>query len=138
VRTPDSKTAALRRVTFLHGCTNRELAKLASQVDEASVSAGTVLMREGDYGSEAFIVVEGWAAVSSAGETLAAIGPAEFIGEMAMLSGDPRSATVVAKTDMTVLVLGPTTFQTVAEHPAVGRAMSRCLARRLADTQAQM
>lgn len=138
MRISESKVAVLRRVPFLRGCTDRELNALASQMDEVSVRAGRTLMEEGAFGHEAFIVVDGWAAVSSGGVTVAAVGPGEFIGEMAMLSGDPRSATVVAKTEMVLLVVGAATFRSVAEHPVVGHALSRCLARRLADIQAQL
>lgn len=138
MRTHDSKTAVLRRVDFLRGCSERELTDLVSKIDKVRVEAGYVLTKENETGRQAFIVVDGWAAVTIGGVALAAIGPGEFIGEMAMLSGSPRSATVVAKTDMELLVVGPATFRQFAEHPSVGRAMSRCLARRLADIQAQL
>lgn len=136
MRTTDSKVVALRRVDFLRSCTDRELAKIAAKVDRTSVRAGYVLMQEGQYGNEAFIVVDGTAAVSMGGVTVATIGPGEFIGEMAMLNGRPRTATVVAETEMDVLVVGLSTFSTLAGHAEVGMALSRCLARRLADIQA--
>ncbi len=85
MRNDDSKLAVLRRLAFLHACSELELRVLATLVDEAAVEPDTVLMREGDAGREAFIIVEGWAAVSCGGEPIAAIGPGEFIGEMEML-----------------------------------------------------
>ena len=138
MRNVDTKVAALRRVDFLRSCTDRELAKLSSTVDRISVEIGRVLMREGDYGREAFVVVTGSAEVTAGDVAIATIGPGGFIGEMAMLSGEPRSATVIAITDIELLVLSPATFRAFAEHPEVGLALSRCLARRLADVQAQL
>ena len=131
MRTPDPKIAMLRRVPALRACGERELARLASLVEECEVPAGKVLTEEGTAGRQSFFVLEGWAAVSQDGEAIAAVGPGEFLGEMAMLDSQPRSATVVAKTPMRVLVIGPETFGTFTAHPGVGRAMATDLSRRL-------
>ena len=127
----DTKIAMLRRVPALRGCRDRDLARLAALVDECELPAGTVLMEEGRVGRESFFVVEGWAAVSRGGEVIAAIGPGEFVGEMALLDNEPRSATVVAKSDMRLLAIGPETFATFVAEPGVGRDMAAELSRRL-------
>jgi CRP-like cAMP-binding protein len=138
MRNHDPKLTLLRNVTFLRNCPEKDLARLAAQMEECEVPAGHVLMHEGDAGRQAFVVVDGWAAVSCEGTAIAAIGPGEFIGEMAMLTHEPRSATVTAKTNMRVLVLGPAVFHAVACEPTVGRAMAACLAQRLRDVEAQL
>lgn len=107
----DPKTERLRGLPFLRGCSDRVLADVAAAVDERAVPAGQVLTRQGETGGEAFVVVEGWAAAYRDGEPVAAIGPGEFIGEMAMPEHAPRRTTVIAKTAMQLLVIGPGTFE---------------------------
>lgn len=126
----DGKLAMLRQVEFLHDSDERVLRKLASQIDEICVNTGQVLAREGRSGFESFVVVEGWAEVSSNGVTFATIGPGEFIGEMALVEGTPRNATVVATTPMTLLVLDPSAFRDVIKQPEVALALEQCLQRR--------
>ena len=127
----NSKVALLRRIPFLRGCTDRDLAWLAGHMEDCEVAEGCVLTEEGKVGRQFFIVAEGWAAVTCAGEAVAAIGPGEFIGEMSMLTFEPRSATVTAKTPMRLLAVGPEAFGDVVDHPRIGRAMATGLARRL-------
>lgn len=133
MRNPDPKVALLRRLPCLSSCTDKQLAELASTVDECRVAAGQTLTREGEIARETFVVVEGWAAVIRDGEAVAAIGPGEFIGEMAMLARQPRCATVVAKTSMRLLVIGPATFRTIADRPDIGHEMAVVAADRSAE-----
>jgi CRP-like cAMP-binding protein len=133
----DSKVALLRRIPFLRSCPDRDLAWLAQHMDDCEVEPGTILTEEGKVGREFFIVVDGWAEVSCGGEAVAAVGPGEFIGEMAMLSYEPRSATVTAKTSMRLLAVGPLAFGDVIGHASVGRAMATGLAKRLRALEAK-
>jgi len=70
--------------------------------------------------------------VSIRGSAISTIGPGQFIGEMAMLRNQPRSATVTATSPMTVLVVGIEKFRAFMRHPGVARAMASDLADRLA------
>jgi len=70
-----------------------------------SVRAGQVVCREGQPGQEAFVVIEGEAEVSIGGSEVARIGPGGFFGELALLDGGPRVATVAALAPMELLVL---------------------------------
>ena len=123
--------ALLRRVPLLEPCTDRELTEVSRHVDEKEVPAGFVLTRQGATGRQAFVIVEGWAAVTIDGEPVAALGPGEVVGEVAMLDHGTRTATVVAKSDMQVLVVGPEAFPEFAAQPTVARGISRSLAERL-------
>lgn len=127
----DSKVALLQRIPFLRGCSDRDLEWLSRRMDDCQVEAGAILTEEGKVGREFFIVVDGWAEVSCGGEAMAAIGPGEFVGEMSMLSHEPRSATVTAKTAMRLLAVGPLGFGDVVGHARIGRAMATGLAKRL-------
>jgi CRP-like cAMP-binding protein len=129
--TSDSKLAMLRRVPAFRACSGRELASIARSVDEFALAEGHELTREGTPSKEAFVIVEGWAAVIVDGEPVAALGPGEFVGEVGMLDHGPRTATVVAKTPMVVLVVGPAAFVGFAEQPRVARSLNKTLAERL-------
>jgi CRP-like cAMP-binding protein len=135
-RLTTSKSTLLRQVPALAGCTEREITELATLVDDVEVPEGHVLTEEGRQGREAFLVVEGWAAVMIGDEPIAAIGPGELVGEMAMLDHKPRSATVVAKTPMKLLIIGPRAFGMFANQPAIARSIRQALVSRLRHTDA--
>jgi CRP-like cAMP-binding protein len=101
-----------------------DLAKLAALVDECDVPDGTVLVRQGDIGRSSYLIVEGWAAVSVSGSAIAALGPGDHIGEMALLDNQPRSATVTAKSPMRLLEIGPAAMSRFLNHPEVLRTIA--------------
>ena len=121
----------LRQLPGFKGHDDRSLAQLAALVDVLDLEAGQVLTREGQGGRESFLVVEGWADVDVQGKTVATLGAGELIGEMAMLDRQPRSATVTAKTAMTVLAIGPQNFEAFCSDRAVSRIMAVGLTERL-------
>jgi trk system potassium uptake protein TrkA len=129
--TTDARIELLRAVPALAALPERALSKLAELVDEITVATGRVLAREGTSGREAFVVIEGTGTVFVEDQAIAAVGPGGFIGEMAMLDGQPRCATVRADSDMRLLVIGPVAFASFVEHPGVLHAMATQLADRL-------
>jgi CRP/FNR family transcriptional regulator, cyclic AMP receptor protein len=126
----------LRGVPGFRGRTDRELAAAARLLEEAEVAEGTVLIREGADGQQAYVILEGWAAVTVHGEPVAALGPGQFVGEMAMLDRGPRSATVVAKTTMRLLSIGPEAFESFTGQPDITRSIARSLSERLRRQEA--
>ena len=130
-RKPTAKLTLLRRVPALRGCTDAQLREIESLVDEIAVPSGHQLTAEAATAHEAFVIVEGWAAVMIGGEPVAALGPGEFVGEMALLDEGCRTATVVAKTPMVLLVVSTKAFGIFIDHPAIARGLSRTLAERL-------
>jgi CRP/FNR family transcriptional regulator, cyclic AMP receptor protein len=135
----DPKVTRLRRIPGMGTMSDAELAQLARLVDECDVPAGTVLVRQGAIGRSSYVIVEGWAAVSVSGTTVAALGPGDHIGEMAMLDDQPRSATVTAKSAMRLLEIGPAAMSSFLEQADVLRAIAVGLAGRVraADAKAQ-
>ncbi len=123
----------LRQLPAFRRCSNRVLAKIDALVDEVSVEAGHVLVREGDPGRQSFIVLWGRAGVTLRDEPIAVLGPGSFIGEMALLDLGPRSATVTALSPMRLLVIGPAAFSTLMDLPGVALPMVRELAGRLRE-----
>ena len=137
-RSSRAKLDLLRRVPAFAGCNDKELAEAARHVDEWAVAAGTALTREGAVGHEAFVIIDGTADVLINGEAVAELGPGQFVGEMAMLDRRPRSATVVARTDMRLLLIGPAAFDEFASLRAVSRELTKELADRLRQADARV
>ena len=128
----NGKVDALRLVPSLQGMNDRQIERLARLVDETAVDAGHVLMREGDIGREAFVIADGRAEVVIGGEVVCELGPGEVVGEMAMIDRRAgRTATVVAKTPMRLLAIGPSDFASFAGLPPVASAVVKTLATRL-------
>lgn len=126
-----TKRQLLRRVPAFAACTDRELAQIDRLVDDWAVSPGTILMREGSRGHEAFMIIDGRATVSIGDDVLTELGPGEFLGELSMVDHEPRTATVTALTEMRLLVVGPTEFDDFVAIPSVSRELTRELAQRL-------
>lgn len=131
-RAASEKTELLGGIPLFAGCTASELARLGQLFDEGWRAAGTVLVREGRPGSEFFVIVEGRAEATLRGQHLATLGPGDFFGEMSLLEVAPRAATVVAETDLSLLVLEPRGFASLlAVAPTVGMKMMRSMSQRI-------
>ena len=134
----DARIDQLAEVSLFRACTHSELRELARITTELEAPAGAVLCREGVTGNDCFVIVEGDARVTIGGEDVSTLGPGEFFGEMALLDGGPRVATVTAASDMRLLVLSRQEFATLLTTvPSVSRRMLAAIGARLrlADTQ---
>jgi CRP/FNR family transcriptional regulator, cyclic AMP receptor protein len=128
----DAKLELLGNVRLFSNCNKRELARIASLVDEVEAPKGKVLVRQGDTGRECFVIAEGRAKATMRGKGTAVLGPGSFFGEMSLLDQGPRSATVRAETDLRLLVLGSREFSAlINEVPPVAVRIMRGLAERL-------
>jgi CRP/FNR family transcriptional regulator, cyclic AMP receptor protein len=122
----------LAKVPLFAGCSQRDLQTIARVVREIPHAAGTVIAREGEPGVGLFIIVEGTADVSIGGRKKATLGPGEFFGEIALLDGGPRTATVSAKTDMVLLGLTEWVFRGLMhEQPSIALKTLQQMAGRL-------
>jgi CRP-like cAMP-binding protein len=120
-------------------CPPTELAQVAKLCTLARVPAGRVLAREGEFGHEFFVVASGSAVVSVNDSRVAVLGPGEFFGEIALLDGGPRTATVTAETDLAVEVISQRDFFTLLTNtPTVTRRILRHLGARIRATDAQI
>ena len=135
-RRRDPKVERLARVQLFSTCSKRDLSRIAALAEEIEVPAGRVLMRQGDPGREAFVIADGRAKATIRGKGSAKLGPGECFGEMALLHSAPRSATVTAKSDMRLLVLGSREFSELIESvPVVGRRVLSALAERVREAE---
>ena len=102
---PTRQIDLLRRVPLFEHCSKKDLALIAGVADELGLPAGKVLIQEGDRGREFLVIVSGEVEVRRKGRKRGTLGAGNFVGEMALLSKQPRSATVTALTPLVVLVI---------------------------------
>jgi CRP/FNR family cyclic AMP-dependent transcriptional regulator len=129
----DERIELLRSVWLFERCTNKELQAIARLAMPLDVAEGRVLAREGETGTEFYVIVEGRAEATRGGERLNLLGPGQFFGEISLLDHGPRVATVVAQTPMLLLVLSSREFDELIERafPSVSRRMLMVLGQRL-------
>ena len=95
----DAKVELLKKVPLFADCTKAELRELAKSADELDLREGTVLTREGRPGREFFVLIDGTVAVTKDGKKVAELKGGDWLGEIALLTEKPRTATVTAATD---------------------------------------
>ncbi len=126
----------LSQLQLFSSCSKRDLSRIAALTSEVEISAGTVLMRQGDSGRECFVIEAGKAKATVRGKKSRVMGPGECFGEMALLHSAPRSATVTAETDMQLVVLDSREFSTLLEDvPGVALKVLAAVGERLRDTE---
>lgn len=126
------KVLFLRKVDFFADLSTRELGHVAKIANEAVFPAGETIFREGDYGNTLYIIVRGEVAVTRGGQRVGVLGEADYFGEMAVLTGEMRSASVTAMTDCMLMRIEQADFHGILAHnfEAV-LAVIRTLCRRL-------
>ncbi|MGH7385155.1 MAG: cyclic nucleotide-binding domain-containing protein, partial [Candidatus Rokuibacteriota bacterium] len=112
----DDKIERLKEVPLFEGCSQRQLRSVAKIARVFDVAAGTVLTRAGEPGDEFFLLVDGTARVEVSAEKRVLLRPGEFFGEMSLLDGGPRSATVVADTPVRLLVISRRHFSALLKE----------------------
>ena len=136
---PNTAMSHLKRVALFSACTDKELALITSTTTELRFTAGQVLAREGERGHEFMVIVDGKARVDIGGHEIAMLAPGEFFGEIALLDGGPRTATVTAETDVVAEVIGEREFRSVVmSAPHLARNLLVGLARRLRDADVHL
>jgi CRP/FNR family transcriptional regulator, cyclic AMP receptor protein len=124
--------ARLRTVGIFSGLSKKELERLALWTDELTVDEGYELATEGRFAHEFFVIEDGAAAVVKDGERIAELGPGDFFGEIGLLETERRTASVIATTQMTVIVMFQREFkQMEQEMPAVADRVRSAIRARL-------
>jgi anion transporter len=135
----DAVVTTLRTVSLFAELPREVLARLVSEFDELELPAGRTVFSQGDPGDALYVIVSGAVEVrgerGGQGERVALLGPGDCLGEMALVTGDPRSATVVTLSETRLLRLDKERFQALSErHPIFIRELARVLCRRIART----
>jgi CRP/FNR family cyclic AMP-dependent transcriptional regulator len=129
---PDAQRRHLQRVPLFSGFNEDDLRRVAelSRIVEAPV--GTVITQIGDAGDSFFVIIDGMAAVRTPVGAGSQLQPGDFFGEMSLLDGEPRSATIVATTDLRLLVVDRFHFwRLLDETPELIRRILTILSRRV-------
>lgn len=132
-----TKLTLLQKVPLFEGLSQRQLRLIAQLADEVDIPAGKRLATAGETGHEFFVIVDGHVAVKIRTGRTVRLGPGDVFGEMSLIDGGPRSATVEATTPLRLLVVGHREFwQLLAEAPPIAHTIMRTLCRRLRDAEA--
>jgi CRP/FNR family transcriptional regulator, cyclic AMP receptor protein len=128
----NAKMELLKRVPLFAGCSKRELGEIAMLADELDLPDARNLTRQGTGGWEFIVLVEGAADVFRDGRTVNKLGPGDFVGEIALITGKPRTATVRTRGESRILVLTASGFrQLMRDVPSIQEKVIAALAARL-------
>jgi CRP/FNR family cyclic AMP-dependent transcriptional regulator len=133
----DEKLDLLAGVPLFAHMGKRELERLSQLTDEVEIGLDRVLTEQGTIGHEFFIVLDGRLIVLDGKKPIASLGPGDFFGEIALLDGRPRTATVRAEGLTRLLVIGHREFHALMdEFPTVRTAVLEAVAQRLRRLEA--
>ena len=123
---------AVRSIPLFSACNTRELREVARLGTRVRMAAGTTITEEGSSAHELLVVLSGTATCRAKGKRLARFGPGDFFGEISLIDRGPRSATVVADSDMELLVLDSREFRRlVLASPTIAWKILATMAGRL-------
>jgi CRP/FNR family cyclic AMP-dependent transcriptional regulator len=123
-------------VPLFSACTRRQLKALAKICETYDVPGGTVLTRAAEPGEEFFLIIEGAVRVEVSARKQVRLGAGEYFGEMSLIDGEPRSATVVAESPLRLLVIRRQSFNKVLdETPGIARGLLVTLSRRVREAE---
>jgi CRP-like cAMP-binding protein len=129
----------LASVPLFSACSKKELQAVARATDEVTIPAGKVLCEQGTIAREAYVIVQGNGEVRINKKKVAAIGPGTCVGELALLDHQPRTASVVASSDMTVLVIGVREFGALLDEvPSITHKLMKSLASKVRELDSKV
>ena len=129
---------SISKVPLFSGCTKKELEKVARAGDEITMTAGTLIVDQGQTGREAFIVLDGEIMIKRNNRRVALLGPGSVVGELSLLDHGPRTATAICETDCLLLVIEQRRFLGVLDDvPSISHKLLAALASRIRDLDRQ-
>ena len=132
------KRDILKQVPLFSNLSNKNLDEISMISDEVQKKAGTVLAKEGDVGSEFILIVEGEARVEKGGKTINNLPSSSFFGEVSIIDGKPRTATVIADTDVKLLVIHSRFFHELLEKvPGLAKEILLALCHYLREAESK-
>jgi CRP-like cAMP-binding protein len=133
----DAKIELLKRVPLFERCSKRELQEIARLADELHLPSGRHLAKEGATGREFVVLVEGEADVRRRGRKINTLHSGDFLGEIALITGAPRTATVTTTAGSRLLVIASPSFRRLMrEMPSIQQKVLEALAARVPDSLA--
>jgi voltage-gated potassium channel len=133
----DQRVDLLRHAWLFSECTDEELSRIAGLASPRDAAEGTELCVEGEPGDDFFVVVDGQAEARVDGDTIAELGPGSFFGEMALIDGGDRLATVVTTAPTSLLVLSRNDFNTMLSSamPHIAPKLMQVMGQRIRELQ---
>jgi CRP/FNR family cyclic AMP-dependent transcriptional regulator len=133
----NAKLDLIKRVPLFSGCSKRELDQVAAIADELSIDEGKDLTHEGATGHEFLVLIDGSADVRRKGRKVNTLGAGDFLGEIALITGAPRTATVTTTSPSRMLVITARDFRGLLRNmPSLQIKVLEALASRLPDEHA--
>jgi CRP-like cAMP-binding protein len=128
----NTKVELIKTVPLFARCSKRELTEIASLADELDVPDGRTLTKEGASGREFVVIVEGSATVKRKGRTINTLSAGDFLGELSLLTGRPRTATVTTAEPSRLLVITAGAFRRLLrDAPSIQLKVLDAVAERL-------
>ena len=110
LRRSSQKIDLLKKVPLFNNLSQKHLREIAKHADQVQVEAGRVLVEQGGKGWEFIFIAEGKARVEKDGKVIRQLSKGDFFGEISLIDGEPRTSTVIAETDMTLLIVHKPSF----------------------------
>jgi CRP/FNR family cyclic AMP-dependent transcriptional regulator len=130
----NAKLELIKRVPLFSGCSKRELEEIGAIADELTIAEGKELTHEGAAGQEFLVLIDGSADVRRKGRKINTLGAGDFLGEIALITGAPRTATVTTTAPSRMLVVTARDFRTLLRHmPSLQIKVLEAVALRLPD-----
>ena len=124
LRRGSQKTDLLKKVPLFSNLSQRHLGEIAKHADQVQVERDRVLVEEGKIGWEFIFIVEGKARVEKDRKFIRQLSKGDFFGEISLIDGEPRMATVIAETNMTLLIVNKRSFDHLLDTiPGIQRKM---------------
>lgn len=128
------KVLFLKGVDLFKTIPAEELSHIAQITDEVECAPQETIFKEGDQGDAMYLIVDGKVKVHTGDKVLAELGTSQCVGEMAILDAEPRSASITALTDLTLLKINREDFSEIlGEKPEISRGIIKVLTGRLRE-----
>jgi CRP/FNR family cyclic AMP-dependent transcriptional regulator len=130
----DAKAELIRSLPLFADCTPGEVAEVAAIADEIDLGAGRKLATEHADGQEFVVIIEGTADVTQDDAVINTLQSGDFFGEISLVTGTPRTASVVATSAVHALVIEGHAFRRLLDDsPGISEKVNRALAQRTSD-----
>lgn len=130
-----TRSDVLRSVPLFQGMTDRAIEAIAGLAEDAEFPAGAELTREGSSGESFIVIVTGRAAVDVGGRQVRELSAGEYLGEISLIDGGPRTATVTATEPIQALIVPRVGFEKLMnDYPVVRLDVLNALTHRIRET----
>ena len=118
----DTKVEMLRRVPLFTTCKTKALEEIGTLADEVDVPDGYTLIREGTFGEQFFLIVDGRVRLERGGQRVGSLGPGDFLGEISLIDKGRTTATATTEGPAKLFVLAHREFNSLLDRSPATRA----------------